>query len=188
MEQLDFDVSPPANIMTFRLGLTQVTFDFFLVTCPDPGQTHGKTDTRRRIRAHHAWAQVGSKMNHGTTKGIHYNKNISCWPGSKSLKFVPSCFLIESNTTVLAGMFTPIANVSVANSTCKIIHTWCKQWVFFHFSAGNLRILSLRWKNSGSIQFAFIMFTGHKNLTQRISWYLDKSFSKQHLHDLFENW
>ncbi len=25
--QLDVDVSPPANLMTFRLGLTHVTFD-----------------------------------------------------------------------------------------------------------------------------------------------------------------
>ncbi len=25
--QLDVDVSPPANIMTFKLGLTHVTFD-----------------------------------------------------------------------------------------------------------------------------------------------------------------
>ena len=25
--QLDVDVSPPANIMTFRLGITNVTFD-----------------------------------------------------------------------------------------------------------------------------------------------------------------
>ncbi len=25
--QIDVDVSPPANIMTFRLGLTYVTFD-----------------------------------------------------------------------------------------------------------------------------------------------------------------
>ena len=25
--QLDVDVSPPANIMTFRVGLTHVTFD-----------------------------------------------------------------------------------------------------------------------------------------------------------------
>ncbi len=34
--QLDVDVSPPANIITFRLGLTHLTFhpdayDFFLV-------------------------------------------------------------------------------------------------------------------------------------------------------------
>ncbi len=27
MKQLDVDVNPPANIMTFRLGLTNVTFD-----------------------------------------------------------------------------------------------------------------------------------------------------------------
>ncbi len=27
MKQLDVDESPPANIMTFRLTLTQVTFD-----------------------------------------------------------------------------------------------------------------------------------------------------------------
>lgn len=32
---------------------------------------------------------------------------------------MPSCFLMLSNTTVLAGMFTPIAKVSVAKSTCK---------------------------------------------------------------------
>lgn len=38
-------------------------------------------------------------------------------PGSRFLNPVPSCFLMLSNTTVLAGMFTPIANVSVANST-----------------------------------------------------------------------
>ena len=39
-------------------------------------------------------------------------------PGRRSLVFTPSCFLVESNTTVLAGMFTPMANVSVANSSC----------------------------------------------------------------------
>lgn len=33
------------------------------------------------------------------------------------LKRVPSCFLMELNTTALAGIFTPIANVSVANRT-----------------------------------------------------------------------
>ena len=38
-------------------------------------------------------------------------------PGSRFLKPVPSCFLILSNTTVLAGMLTPMANVSVANRT-----------------------------------------------------------------------
>lgn len=38
-------------------------------------------------------------------------------PGSRFRKPVPSCFLMLSNTTVLAGMFTPIAKVSVANST-----------------------------------------------------------------------
>ena len=36
-------------------------------------------------------------------------------PVKRSRKTVPSCFLIESKTTVLAGMLTPIANVSVAN-------------------------------------------------------------------------
>ena len=36
-------------------------------------------------------------------------------PVCRSLILTPSCFLVESNTTVLAGMFTPIANVSVAN-------------------------------------------------------------------------
>lgn len=41
-------------------------------------------------------------------------------PGSRFLKPVPSCFLMLSNTTVLAGMFTPIANVSVANSTWEM--------------------------------------------------------------------
>ncbi len=67
--QLDVGVSPPANIMTFRPGLTYLTFDldeffssdyfssFFLVR-----QTDRQTDARRRIRAHHAWAQVGSKI------------------------------------------------------------------------------------------------------------------------------
>ena len=39
-------------------------------------------------------------------------------PGRRSLVFTPSCFLVESNTTVLAGIFTPMANVSVANSSC----------------------------------------------------------------------
>ena len=38
-------------------------------------------------------------------------------PGKRSLVLTPSCFLVEPNTTVLAGMFTPIANVSVANSS-----------------------------------------------------------------------
>ena len=33
-KQLDFDMSPPANIMTFRLTLTQVSFDLDLC---DPG-------------------------------------------------------------------------------------------------------------------------------------------------------
>ena len=40
-------------------------------------------------------------------------------PGSNSRNFVPSCFRIESKTTVLAGMFTPIAKVSVAKRSCK---------------------------------------------------------------------
>lgn len=39
-------------------------------------------------------------------------------PGRRSLVFTPSCFLFESNTTVLAGIFTPMANVSVANRSC----------------------------------------------------------------------
>ncbi len=30
--QLDVDMSPPANIMTFRLGLTHITFDLDHVT------------------------------------------------------------------------------------------------------------------------------------------------------------
>lgn len=42
-------------------------------------------------------------------------------PDKRSRKAVPSCFLIESNTTVLAGMLTPIANVSVANRIWKQI-------------------------------------------------------------------
>lgn len=47
-------------------------------------------------------------------------------PGSRFLKPVPSCFLMLSNTTVLAGMFTPIANVSVAKSTwtCRKVSLW----------------------------------------------------------------
>lgn len=40
-------------------------------------------------------------------------------PGRRFLKPVPSCFLMLSNTTVLAGMFTPMAKVSVANSTWR---------------------------------------------------------------------
>lgn len=40
-------------------------------------------------------------------------------PGVRSLFLVPSCFCIASNTTVRAGMFTPIANVSVANNSWK---------------------------------------------------------------------
>lgn len=41
-------------------------------------------------------------------------------PGRRFLKPVPSCFLMLSNTTVLAGMFTPMAKVSVANSTWRM--------------------------------------------------------------------
>ena len=49
------------------------------------------------------------------------------------LKSFPSCFLVPLNTTVLAGMLTPIANVSVANSTftsprlkqISTISCWC---------------------------------------------------------------
>lgn len=40
-----------------------------------------------------------------------------CVPGSRFLKPVPSCFRMLSNTTVRAGMLTPMAKVSVANST-----------------------------------------------------------------------
>ena len=36
-------------------------------------------------------------------------------PASRLRMHVPSCFRTLSNTTVRAGMFTPIANVSVAN-------------------------------------------------------------------------
>lgn len=38
-------------------------------------------------------------------------------PGSRSRKVEPSCLRMESNTTVRAGMFTPMAKVSVANKT-----------------------------------------------------------------------
>ena len=38
-------------------------------------------------------------------------------PGSRSRKVEPSCFRMESNTTVRAGIFTPMAKVSVANKT-----------------------------------------------------------------------
>lgn len=39
--------------------------------------------------------------------------------GWRSLKFNPSCLRIESNTTVLAGILTPMAKVSVAKRTCN---------------------------------------------------------------------
>lgn len=42
-----------------------------------------------------------------------------CLPGKRSLVLTPSCFLVESNTTVLAGIFTPMANVSVANNNYR---------------------------------------------------------------------
>lgn len=45
-------------------------------------------------------------------------------PGSRFLKLVPSCFRMLSNTTVLAGMFTPMAKVSVANSTWRTGNTF----------------------------------------------------------------
>jgi hypothetical protein len=35
------------------------------------------------------------------------------------LKFLPSCLRSEWKTTVRVGAFTPMANVSVQNSTCK---------------------------------------------------------------------
>eukprot|EP00968_Pinguiococcus_pyrenoidosus_P004398 scaffold298_cov247-Pinguiococcus_pyrenoidosus.AAC.24 len=38
-------------------------------------------------------------------------------PGKRSRKLRPSCFLVPLKTTVRAGMFTPMAKVSVANST-----------------------------------------------------------------------
>lgn len=41
--------------------------------------------------------------------------------GFRSRNPVPSCLRIESNMTVLAGMLTPIANVSVANKICEWI-------------------------------------------------------------------
>ncbi len=44
MEQHDVDVSPPANIMTFRLGLTKLTFDLFFLSF---AQAVRKTDGRR---------------------------------------------------------------------------------------------------------------------------------------------
>lgn len=50
-------------------------------------------------------------------------------PGSRFLKPVPSCFRMLSNTTVLAGMFTPIANVSVANSTW-VMKGWYKTYLY----------------------------------------------------------
>src|SRR4029434_9199992 len=46
---------------------------------------------------------------------------VSLLPGSRFLKPVPSCLRMESNTTVLAGMFTPMAQVSVANRTCVCV-------------------------------------------------------------------
>lgn len=39
--------------------------------------------------------------------------------GNRARVPVPSNFLIESNMTVRVGIFTPIANVSVANSSCR---------------------------------------------------------------------
>ena len=69
MKQLDVVVSPPAFLWDPYLTLTNVIFDldicFYLVIfCPMNYflVTDGRTDRRKgRIKAHRAWAQVGSK-------------------------------------------------------------------------------------------------------------------------------
>ena len=45
------------------------------------------------------------------------NPYVKCVPGRRLRKPSPSCLRNASKTTQRAGMFTPIANVSVAKST-----------------------------------------------------------------------
>ncbi len=52
MKQLDFDMSPAANIMTFRLTLAHVTFDLTHVALDQHAQTDRQTYGLRRHITH----------------------------------------------------------------------------------------------------------------------------------------
>ena len=76
MKQLDVDVSPPANIMNFRLGLSHVTFDLdprdlkmakneVLSSCES---AHGQTDRHMDALTHthtHGTDNITSSANTG---------------------------------------------------------------------------------------------------------------------------
>ena len=93
--QLDVDVRPPANIMTFRLGLTHVTFDLhpcdlgavglgILIIVQEFLSSHRRTDRQTESDAYEPTvqcAQVGSKT---------MFPFLESWAGKENKIFIPA--------------------------------------------------------------------------------------------------
>ena len=111
------------------------------------------------------------------TKSINSNFIINQCYDRTHLKSFPSNFLALVNSTVLAGIFKPIANVSVANNAYKVkmLAINCPQ-----------QARALRWQHDKFEEPSIIYLTTCDYDPSKISFYLNELFTKQNFYGFFQ--